>query len=146
MWCMKGSVEPWVIAGDQGGYHLRSPFLQVPTFLLMDERLLRKPIDNRAIEMNPAIKGPLFLIGMTRGPFVMANGFLYDRTRLSSTIRRPGFICHHQAHNAGDWDRAANDRHGLGKREGEGKKERSDWQSERVEERKGSKSALLKGF
>ena len=29
-------------------------------------------MDNTAIEINSAIKGPLFLIGMARGPFFMA--------------------------------------------------------------------------
>ncbi len=62
----------------------------------MDEEFLVYPMDSGAIEMNPAIKGPLLLIGMNGGSFVMANGFLYDCVRLSSTIRRPGFICHHQ--------------------------------------------------
>lgn len=71
--------------------------------------------------MNPAIKGTLLLIGMTRGPFVMANGFLYECVRLSSTIRRPGLICHHQGQNGGDRDKAADDRQGLRNREERGR-------------------------
>ena len=58
------------IAGDQGGYHLRSPPLELPSSLLMDETLLSWPVGNRAIEIDPAITGPLLLIGMTIGPFI----------------------------------------------------------------------------
>lgn len=38
--------------------------------------------------MNPAIKGPLLLIGMTWGPFVTASGSRYERARRRSAIRR----------------------------------------------------------
>lgn len=79
-----GTRNPRKSLGSEDGVH---NLLQASWWMTA----LTQPMDNRAIEINPAIKGPLFLLSIT-GSFFIANGLFTWSLSLQLGIPEPCVI------------------------------------------------------
>lgn len=121
---LRGRLKPWVIAGDQGGYHL-SP-LATPFISADGWGTPQLPNGQQGHGDGSCNIRDITPHWHDEGSIRYGKWFFFDYATQSHTLRRPGFMCHHQDQNRRVWDKAADDRQGSWNTRGEGEKAR-EW-------------------